>query len=127
MGGNSFLLKGWSISLVTGITGFAVTANNEKDKASLLLVAMALIIVFWLVDSYYLSQERSYRDLYKKTASKTEEEVDFSMDATEFCTESKNSWFESAYSKPFLAFYAPAFIILTFVCSQIIGINIYLK
>ena len=37
--------------------------------------------MFWVLDAYYLSLERQYKDLYKEVASKKEEEIDFSLDA----------------------------------------------
>ena len=41
-----------------------------------------LIIGFWLLDSFYLMQERKYRQLYKNIIEKDEEEIDFSLDTS---------------------------------------------
>lgn len=126
MGGNSFLLKGWSISLITAVVGFAITSNSEKDRASLLVIAWVLVLIFWLLDSYYLGQERQYRGLYKEVASKDETDVDFSLNATGH-NKGYNTWTSAMQSTVFLIFYVPALVILFFVCMQIIGINIYIK
>lgn len=126
MGSNSFLLKGWSISLITAVVGFAVTSNSDKDRAALLLVATGLVAIFWLLDGYYLGQERCYRGLYKGVAKKDETDIDYSLDASGY-NKGDNTWFWSMFSKPFVVFYAIVFLVLVFVCAQIIGINIYLK
>ena len=52
MAGNSFLLKGWAVTLIAGI--FALS-SNDTDKLYF-LVAYIPILVFWGLDSYYLCQ-----------------------------------------------------------------------
>ena len=45
--------------------------ENEKDTDKMyFLVAYIPIIIFWLLDSYYLLQERLYRELYQKICSR---------------------------------------------------------
>lgn len=41
-------------------------------------------LVFWILDGYFLSQERLCRDLYNHVRKLKEEEMDFSMDMSEF-------------------------------------------
>lgn len=60
MANNSFMLKGWTVTLVAGI--FAL-ASKDADKMYFLIAYIPLII-FWGLDSYYLLQERLYRSLY---------------------------------------------------------------
>ena len=62
MANNSFMLKGWAVTLVAGIF---VLAGKDTDKLYF-LVAYIQVIVFWGLDSYYLLQERLYRGLYEK-------------------------------------------------------------
>ena len=57
MANNSFLLKGWTVTLVAGI--FAIS-SKEADKIYF-LIAYIPVFVFWGLDSYYLLQERLYR------------------------------------------------------------------
>ncbi|MEU3066856.1 hypothetical protein ABZ712_08035 [Streptomyces sp. NPDC006906] len=56
----SFLIKGWTMT-VAGIF-FGVAANNLSWKIA--TTGMIPIIGFWLLDSYYLRQERLFRKLY---------------------------------------------------------------
>ncbi len=54
---NSFLIKGWTITLV------AVTLLLKGSKYQV-LIAFLPLIVFWFLDAYFLWQERLYRRLY---------------------------------------------------------------
>ena len=63
MAKNSFQLKGWAMTLVTLVGALSA---NDADKRFIIL-AFIPIIVFWLLDSFYLQQERRYRALYRET------------------------------------------------------------
>jgi hypothetical protein len=126
MAGNSFMLRGWSITLITVVISVAVSTQGLMERASLFIIATILIAIFWLLDAYYLSQERAYRGLYTEISNKKEEEIDFSLDARKYLC-GDNGWFSSLFSHIFLVFYLPVFLGLLLVCSKIIGIDIYLK
>jgi hypothetical protein len=65
MGANSFLLKGWSITLVAAV--FALSSKDSDQR--FVLLAYFPVIVFWILDAYFLHQERLFRKLYEKVAS----------------------------------------------------------
>ena len=52
MANNSFMLKGWAVTLVAGI--FAL-AGKDTDKLYF-LVTYVPVLVFWGLDAYYLLQ-----------------------------------------------------------------------
>lgn len=116
MANNSFMLKGWAVTLVAGIF---VLAGKDTDKLYF-LVAYIPVIVFWFLDSYYLLQERLYRSLYEKVRHTDEEKIDFSLKATitEFNTD-KNCFCSCLFSKTEVGFYVP----LALVCTGIIVIT----
>lgn len=116
MANNSFLLKGWAVTLVAGI--FAL-AGKDTDKLYF-LAAYIPIIVFWGLDAYYLYQERLYRSLYDKVRHTDEDEIDFSLKATsqEFISD-KNCYYSCLFSGTELWFYLP----LAMVCTGIIIIT----
>jgi len=126
MGSNSFLLKGWSISLVTAIVGFALTSDLDKDRVSLLTIAAFLITMFWLLDAYYLSQERGYRKLYSIIADKNEVDINFLL-SNKGNNTGYNSWSAALISPIFLVFYAPALFLLLITIGHLVGIDVYLK
>ncbi|MBI2193348.1 MAG: hypothetical protein HYU36_15345 [Planctomycetes bacterium] len=80
MAGNSFLLKGWSVTLVAAIFALATKDGNP----GLVPVAYLPAVVFWFLDAYFLRQEKLYRKLYDAVRVKKAEEIDFSLDASVF-------------------------------------------
>lgn len=110
MASNSFLLKGWAVTLVAGI--FAL-AGKDTDKLYF-LVAYVPIMVFWGLDAYYLLQERLYRSLYDKIRQTAEEEIDFSLRATTQVFKSDvNNYCSCFLSVTELWFYFPLAIVST--------------
>jgi hypothetical protein len=61
MGQNGFLIKGWAVTAAAALLGIAV----ERTSAELAYVALAPIVAFAALDSYYLGRERTYRSLYE--------------------------------------------------------------
>lgn len=116
MASNSFMLKGWDVTLVAGI--FAL-AGKDADKLYF-LVAYVPVLVFWGLDAYYLLQERLYRSLYEKVRETEEDDIDFSLKVTTKKFHSnKNSYCSCLLSKTELWFYMP----LAVVCTGIIIIT----
>lgn len=62
MASNSFLVKGWSISLISAILIFA----NKDNNSNYIIVTFLPAISFWILDAYYLQLERKFRELYKE-------------------------------------------------------------
>ena len=58
---NSFLLKGWSITVAVALFAFAAKDTDPRFAVLALFPAMA----FWALDAYYLRQERLFRELYE--------------------------------------------------------------
>ena len=56
----SFTIKGWSVTVASGFFGFAV----KDAKSAIALIGVIPIAIFWITDSYYLAQERHFRQLY---------------------------------------------------------------
>lgn len=100
MNSNSFLIKGWTITLVSAL--FALAAKDAN--VNYVLVSYIAIPVFWVLDGFYISQERQYRDLYKEIAAKSETEINFSMDASDYC-KGDRTWLAGIFSKTLIPFY----------------------
>lgn len=101
IGGNMFLLKGWAVTLI--VTLFA--ANISLDGIYLRFILAGTIFFFWVFDAYFLSLERCYRDLYDEIRKKDENDIDFSMDYSDFKKFAKNTWIGTLLSKTLLVFY----------------------
>jgi len=80
---NSFMIKGWAITLVV------VTLLLKGTEKYQVWLAFIPLIVFWFLDAYFLWQERMYRKLYEWVINnrlKTEEYL-FDMNAYRFKNE----------------------------------------
>ena len=97
---NSFLLKGWSVVLVSAL--FALSASDSRVEFVLLAYIPAL--VFWGLDGYFLWEERKFRKLYDHVRNLQEEDIDFSMDATTVAHQS-GSWITATLSKTLMPFH----------------------
>lgn len=112
MAGNSFMLKGWAVTLVAGIYALA---SKDANKIYYLITYVP-IVIFWGLDAYYLRQERLYRKLYDKVRKQRDNEIDFSMNAVlpEFKTE-KTSYLNTLLSVTELWFYLPLALLTALV------------
>ncbi len=61
---NSFRIKGWAITIASALYALSGTIDNPK----LVLIALVPIIMFWGLDTFYLSNERCFVDLYNSIA-----------------------------------------------------------
>lgn len=75
MAQNSFVLKGWSITIVTA----AFSINGNANALSVYLLIYFITMMFWLLDSYYLSLERGYRELYSECLEREGCNFDFKL------------------------------------------------
>lgn len=108
MGQNSFLIKGWTVTLVSAL--FALAAKDANQK--FVVVAYFPTLVFWLLDSYYLYQERLFRKVYDHV--RKESNVDYSLNTKKF-DKGISDWAGAALSKTMLLFYGIVFITLIIV------------
>lgn len=105
MAQNSFLLKGWSITLVGGLL-----ALSFKEVNYLYIVISTMVLLsFWFLDSYYLRQERLFIKLYNHIRGKHHKVVDFSMDTRPFLK--KVSWFNCWNSVTMNLFYGGLLVV----------------
>ena len=97
----SFLLRGWAVTLVSAI--FALAARDADP--SFIIVAYIPTVAFWILDGYYLYQERLFRALYNDVAA-AESSKGFSMDTRPFDGQDrKHTWAGASFSKTPLIFY----------------------
>lgn len=98
MGNNSFMIKGWTVTLVSAI--FALSIENHKFS----FIALFPILLFWWLDAFFLYQERLFRKLYNDVTSKDNSSITYSMNNTIYKNNS-DTIFKAALSKTLLCFY----------------------
>lgn len=109
MGQNSFLLKGWCITLIAALFALSTSSSNK----SFALIAYLPLFLFWLMDAYYLSLERSYIQLYNLVARGDIESNELTLDLSK--VESSESMINAALSKTLVVFYGTVISIVLFL------------
>lgn len=68
----SFQLKGWCVTVVSAFLALYASSVKELEggKVFYLFAAVLPTLLFWLLDSYYLQQERKFCGLYNDVARK---------------------------------------------------------
>lgn len=79
---NSFLIKGWCITTTLAGIGFFLSNYNPITP----FLIFFSVTISWILDSYYLRQERLYRKLYEAVASikSTGKTYTYNMRITDF-------------------------------------------
>ncbi|MFE4036176.1 hypothetical protein [Priestia sp. YIM B13489] len=103
MNSNSFLLKGWTVTIVVALFAFA----NVKDMDSnLILLAIIPTLFFWGLDAFFVHQEWLFIKLYECVTTQNEKDINFSMKTNPFKFQVRK-WRYALLSKTILPFYLP--------------------
>ncbi|MDB5876460.1 MAG: hypothetical protein JWQ07_5902 [Ramlibacter sp.] len=99
---NSFLVKGWALTVATATFAFAV-----KERAWLVAVVGVLAVcAFWYLDAFFLRQERLYRCVYEAVIDPADDTVrPYSMVTTPFMSVDRNRWPAVITSRALLPFF----------------------
>ena len=67
----SFQMKGWAITIVSALIAvYVATLSNECGGNKLyIFVAIAPVVLFWILDSLYLAKERKFIAIYDDVIS----------------------------------------------------------
>ena len=106
---NSFYIKGWSITLLTAL--IAVYASTKN--ISFVILSILPVIIFWLLDSYYLWQERLFRKLYECIVN-GEYPSDYSINLKQIET-SDIKYISVVFSKTILPIYLGMIVIICLI------------
>lgn len=102
---NSFLIRGWSITLTGALVGISITGGQPSLAAASLIPTIG----FWLLDFFYLRQERLFRKLYIAVAQRERRVPPFSMDVAPY--KSLVTRREVLWSPTLCLFYAPLLLV----------------
>lgn len=100
----SFQLKNWAVTLAFALAAFL----TGEVAVTCLFVPSLPVIAFWLLDAWYLRQERLFRRLYDDVRSR-QSSADFSMDVSAF-KNSVPSLLAASASPTILGFYGPLLV-----------------
>ena len=109
MNTNSFQIKNMTVVILAAIFALFVAT----PKVMLLFFIVLPLITFCLLDSYYLQQERKFREMYKDVAGLTNnyELKPYEMPLNKY-KGNRCSYGENVFSKTIMLFYLPLLIIV---------------
>jgi hypothetical protein len=109
---NSFLIKGWSMTILAAAILFI--ARVESDNSVYLTLSFVIpVISFWVLDGYFLWQERLFRGIYNDI--RTQDDSDFKMDIPAQLKKPNNKWRNAVFSITLNIFYFAELSFLGFV------------
>jgi hypothetical protein len=116
MANNSFLLKGWIVSLIAVI--IALTKDSITTTPYLSAILLLPVVAFWYLDAFFQHTEKCYRKLYEWVITNRSKTTEYAYDLkyTRF-RKDVNTIFQIMFSKTLLVFYgsiAVVLIVLTF-------------
>lgn len=109
MANNSFLLKGWSITIIAGL----FSLNSGDINPAVYLLIYFILILFWLLDSYYLQLERQYRILYDNCRKGVTDDFDLNILSPEI--KDKTTYTQVLLSRTEIGFYLLLALIISMV------------
>lgn len=123
MASNSFIIKGWLISLVAIVLALL---PEKFDIRLLCVICLVITFCFWYVDGFFLKTERLYRWKYEWVIKKrlTTEKYCYDLDPYNEAMwlinkdgkNKKNPWVITAmFSKTLIPIYIPIIVLITFM------------
>ena len=116
MSNNSFLLKGWLISLIVVILALSRDTIIATEINYFSFIFIFPIIVFWYLDSFFLHKEKCYRKLYEWVINNRKSSLEhlYSLDYTRFISEINPIW-KIMFTQTLFMFYGILVLILIIV------------
>lgn len=111
MASNSFMLKGWCIAIIAALIALSIKESDFR----LYLATIIPTVMFWVLDSYYLWQEKLFRHLYDEVRLLEENDINFSLNASKY--KKKGEFIQIIVSNgTTTGFYGVIIILLLVVC-----------
>ena len=101
LGRNSFLLKSWSMTIL--VAAMVLIARENLENRYFVLALFLPILGFWVLDGYFLWQERLFRQIYEEV--RQQDNTDFKMDLGKHRNKPKCSWLSAIFSITPIIFY----------------------
>ena len=101
LGRNSFLLKSWSMTIL--IAAMVLIGKENLQNQYFALSLFLPIAGFWILDGYFLWQERLFRQVYEEIRQQSD--TDFKMDLSTHKGKPKCSWISAIFSITLVIFY----------------------
>lgn len=139
---DSFLIKGWSMTILVagiifvarsqiqpGYIGSSVAiskffiAKSQIQSAYIVLTFIIPVVGFWILDGYFLWQERLFRKVYDEVRKQAK--TDFEINPIKYKDKPKCSWIASMFSVTLNVFYGMEilFVLIVFFILKTFGVS----
>ena len=85
------------------VTAMVLIARHDLQNPCIILSLIIPILGFWILDGYFLWQERLFRKVYDDV--RTQADTDFKMDVMKHKNKPKCSWISAMFSITLNIFY----------------------
>ena len=107
MNSNSFMIKGWCVTLVSAL--FALAAKDSNTNFA--VITCIVIPALWFLDSFFIIREKHFRKLYDITREK--DDVDFSLNIDTL--KAKDWFYNGVLNNTLIIFYGIIIITSLFI------------
>jgi len=116
LGHDSFLIKGWSMTVI--VAAMVLIARYDTQNPCIFLALIFPIMGFWILDGYFLWQERLFRQVYNEV--RRQPDTDFEMNVMKHRHKQKCSWPSAIFSITLVILYVIeiVFILLAFAITK---------
>lgn len=111
LGRNSFLLKGWSMTVL--VAGALLMMRLRPDQSLFASTLLIPVFGFWLLDAYFLRQERLFRAEYDRV--RQQDATDFAMNPMQHKDKPKHSRSAAFFSETLVVFYGIEILFVAFL------------
>lgn len=116
LGSNSFLLKGWSMTVI--VAAMILIAESDVKNPLIVLAVILPVAGFWILDGYFLRTERLFREVYNEV--RVQSDTDFKMDIMKHTDKPKCGRFSAIFSVTLCIFYPVELVfilvVFTIIC-----------
>lgn len=121
LGHDSFLIKGWSMTILAA--GIIFVARSQVQSAYIVLTFIIPVVGFWILDGYFLWQERLFRKIYDEVRKQAK--TDFEVNPKKHKDKPKCSWIASMFSVTLNVFYGmeTLFVLIVFFILKTFGVS----
>ena len=111
LGNNGSLVKRWSMTII--VAAMVLIAKHDVATPYFVLVLILPVLAFWILDGYFLWQERLFRKVYDEI--RVQSDTDFEMNPMKHKNKPKCSWLSAILSVTLIIFYLVEVLFIFFV------------
>jgi len=111
MNNNSFLLKGWTVTIIVALLAFA---NTKEMNSKFIIIGIIPTLIFMFLDCFFLRQERLFRFLYNDVRLSDENFFNFTMDTKKYKKRKKAKYWRVFFSVTIWTCYIPIVAIILY-------------